>query len=187
MKQFCLNQNVNLRKGGRNAVKMSMEAFKEKVAQLEEKYPEDGAYWMMYVPSVEKDIKVNFDYENFETYYHMSDTGVPYIVVRAGGDWQLPVYCMIYWDGSNLRGYVPTKGNLFNRITKNAIGEDELDDYNFLCKEFGKKTVHNVIIADEGYIDPDEMPDYIGAFKKYLIEDEDSCIEDFESRITVVK
>ena len=86
--------------------------------------------------------KVDFDLENL--YLNQADysgsewqlgfqqlgTGFTYIGVMAGGDWEHPVYAIIYHDGKAFRGYVPTKGNTFNPVTKTAFGSEhaELDD-----------------------------------------------------------
>lgn len=98
--------------------------------------------------SVEKDLKVNFDWENYEygvvypanepalpstnakgfmNYpcgFQVLPNGMPALFINAGGDWETPVCFAIYWDGSALRGYVPTNGNMFNRKTKWAFGNE---------------------------------------------------------------
>jgi len=40
----------------------------------------------------------------------------------GGGDWEEPVAFVIYWDGKDFRGYVPTDGNSFDIASKAAIG-----------------------------------------------------------------
>lgn len=86
--------------------------------------------------------KVDFDLENL--YLNQADysgsewqlgfqqlgTGFTYIGVMAGGDWEHPVYAIIYHDGKAFRGYIPTKGNTYNPVTKTAFGSEhaELDD-----------------------------------------------------------
>ena len=52
------------------------------------------------------------------------DNGLTYWGMEAGGDWEHPVYFIIYWDGENLRGYVPKDGNVWNYKTKSAFGND---------------------------------------------------------------
>lgn len=46
---------------------------------------------------------------------------------QAGGDWEIPVYYVIYEDDKGeLRGYIPEHGNTFNPETRAAYsGEDE--------------------------------------------------------------
>lgn len=40
----------------------------------------------------------------------------------GGGDWEEPVAFVVYWDGKDFRGYVPTNGNSFDVKSKAAIG-----------------------------------------------------------------
>jgi len=86
-----------------------------------------------------KDIKVEFDLENFSDSpkdfgpkalmgFHTEANGLTYCGMCAGGDWEHPVFFCIYWDGKKLRGYVPTEGNPWNTTTKAAYGNDEKAD-----------------------------------------------------------
>jgi len=90
----------------------------------------------------EKDLKVNVDFENFEceagegyngcasiTGPQTLDTGLAFVGCSAGGDWQVPVFFIIYWDGKRLRAYVPTDGNTWNTDTKTAYGDDARADF----------------------------------------------------------
>lgn len=80
-----------------------------------------------------KDIKVQFDLENPDcgpkglSGYH-TENGLTWYGISAGGDWEHPVFFITYWDGKKLRGYVPTDGNPWNSITKQAYGNDEEAD-----------------------------------------------------------
>lgn len=82
------------------------------------------------VDKLYKDLKVNFDTENFGmdddviTGYHTLPSGLTFLGLWAGGDWELPVTFIVYWDGKKLRGYVPDEGNLWNKKTKEAYGND---------------------------------------------------------------
>lgn len=88
-----------------------------------------------------KDIKVKFDFENYEVsaaYHdksglllgvHTLKSGLTFWGMVAGGDWEPPVYFILYWDGKNVRGYVPTEGNLWNTDTNMAFGNDPETDY----------------------------------------------------------
>lgn len=86
-----------------------------------------------------KDLKVNFDFENFESPgsnhgkgsllgFNTLANGLTYCGMSAGGDWEYPVFFIVYWDGKKLRGYVPTEGNPWNTTTKAAYGNDEPAD-----------------------------------------------------------
>ena len=97
-----------------------------------------------------KDIsKVDFDFENFEYQpfggwsrmnaylgYKTIDDGFNYLSCYAGGDWEHPVCFILYWDGKQIRGYVPTEGNCWNYKTKKAFGNDELQDQLFITTRY---------------------------------------------------
>lgn len=53
---------------------------------------------------------------------------VAFLGVLAGGDWEFPVFFIIYWDGKRLRAYVPSDGNRYNRKAKSAFGNHEESD-----------------------------------------------------------
>lgn len=81
-----------------------------------------------------KDIKVSFDLENTRvgeegegdiTGFRTLPNGLTYYGIISGGDWEHPVFWMVYWDGKRLRGYVPTEGNPWNTTTKQAYGNDD--------------------------------------------------------------
>lgn len=85
------------------------------------------------------DLKVSFDFENFSADkeqeadslmgYQTLPNGLTFCGMWAGGDWELPVFFIVYWDGKRLRGYVPTDGNNWNTATKKAYGNDEEADF----------------------------------------------------------
>ena len=61
----------------------------------------------------------------------MTKSGVPYLCCSGGGDWEVPVVFMIYWDGKSFRGYILTKGNPWNTKIKAAFNNDTEADNNF--------------------------------------------------------
>lgn len=69
----------------------------------------------------------------------MTKDGVPYLEMRIGGDWECPVVAIVYYDGKNLRGYIPTKGNSYNHKAKAAFGNDEEGDPIEAKRQFGKE------------------------------------------------
>ena len=87
---------------------------------------------------VEKDLmKVQFDEENLEweegegfsgtkaiTGFHILPNGLTYLGVTAGGDWEIPLFFIIYYDGERLRGYIPKDGNHWNTKTNTAYGSE---------------------------------------------------------------
>lgn len=58
--------------------------------------------------------------------------GVPLFGFNAGGDWELPVYGIIYEKNGELHGYVPEDGNVFNPVFKSAYGNnDDSDEHEY--------------------------------------------------------
>ena len=102
------------------------------------------------LPSVAKDLKkVDFDCENFECEAKESskvrlgiqqlDNGLVYLGCMGGGDWEVYVYYIVYWDGKNFRGYLPKDGNPWDKKEKRAyIDEDEYELSSILEKEENK-------------------------------------------------
>lgn len=114
-------------------------------------FDEDGEGYVSPYRLLDKlrdDIKVEFDCENF--YFedsHFEDLkGMTGIVTLengltmagfvAGGDWEQPLYFIVYWNGKKLRGYVPTDGNPWNTTTKAAYGNDEEADIKNIKKRY---------------------------------------------------
>jgi len=108
---------------------------------------------------VEKDLyKVQFDWENFEFDDKSSNVNdntllgfhtindLTFLGCYAGGDWEHPVFFIIYYDGKKLRAYIPTDGNPWNTDTKSAYGnhKDEIDyDVDYLkIAAFGRDTIN---------------------------------------------
>lgn len=83
--------------------------------------------------------KINFDWENsgvceenedvnFKNKTSLSD-GTEFIWCFAGGDWECPVFFVLYIDDKNkLRGYIPSDGNIYCHTCKCAYGSCECDD-----------------------------------------------------------
>lgn len=193
-----LNKDVKLKKGGRKAVCITEEEFDEIISKLKNKaeklgYCVDYTYYGKYAwiasgafyevfSKARLDVsKIDFDFENFEIDdgIFFTSQGVPYLRCLAGGDWEIPVRFFIYYDGKTMRGYVPTKGNPFNRKTKSAIGntdEGKNNDKVFILKE---------LFSNVPEYDDDEFEeDLFDNWDAIEIQD-DWCLEDFESRLEV--
>lgn len=206
---LSVNNNVKLRKGGRKAVVMDMSELKALVESYVKKYEEDAEIdddvcmsekvnqllsWLMYT-KLDKDRKVKFDAENMYIYYGITSIGVPYIRVKSGGDWQMPMISYVYYDGKDLRLYVPTKGNPFNRNTMEPFCEDGIEDGQFICKELGIKLGEDVevdgeVINSDDYADVEDFYEDLSAMfcnADLLGIDDNGCLEDFESRLTIIE
>ena len=101
-----------------------------------DKYGKDVPFvdWRTLTPQIEKDLKkCEFDLENVEEGgnrrelmgYRTLDNGLTFLGILAGGDWEISVFFIIYWDGKKLRGYIPSDGNPWNKTTKKAYGNDD--------------------------------------------------------------
>jgi len=83
--------------------------------------------------------KVKVDYENVavEKYLTLA-SGVSIALVSVGGDWEIPMLFAFYFDGKKFRGYVPSKGNVYNHTLKQAYGNaDEDEDNADALKHYG--------------------------------------------------
>lgn len=119
-------------------VKISEEKFRQKIEEAEDKYNEWA--WYFSCDTIRKDLlKVNFDLENLERApgsfgpqrlmgFKTLKNGFTFLGVCAGGDWEEPVFFIIYWNGKSLRGYIPTQGNLWNTDTHMAYGNYSIDE-----------------------------------------------------------
>ena len=131
---------------GRTFVPISIDELKQKIQTVWAKHPDytedtKDDYLLRFqelTPQVIRDLgKVSFSTENLEyengkgysnsgsiTGYHRLDNGLAFLGISAGGDWELPLFFIIYWDGKRLRGYIPTDGNPWNTDTHMAYGND---------------------------------------------------------------
>lgn len=146
------------KKGGRLAANISAEEFLEKAKNLHnsKKYTEE-ADWLindanelfsleafMESSAVKKDLsKILFDTENNSASSEYSpdpvegnlmgfqtlDNGLHFIGFSSGGDWEWPIFVIIYWDGKSFRGFIPLSGNSINTIFNCAFGSEMDSDY----------------------------------------------------------
>lgn len=122
---------------------IAFDEFKKKVQAAFNEDGDDGWFSIgLVLDHLEKDIKVSFDTENHQPDksdgeigpassllgYHQLANGMHFFGMSAGGDWEYPVFFIVYWDGKKLRGYVPTDGNPWNTDTNEAYGNDEEKD-----------------------------------------------------------
>ena len=150
--------NVPLPSSGRRAARISPSEFKDKMKKIYDDYNSSNGddkkftvggfvntfchYWSNDKPScletMNDDLsKIEHDGENCDSIGDIeSSNGLTYVKGRFGGDWEIPILFFIYWDGNKFRGYIPTKGNTFNRKEKIALGNRE-DDDEYVRKECG--------------------------------------------------
>lgn len=104
--------------------------------------------WRDLTPQIKKDLsKCDFDLENVGESqtdfgpeglmgFHTLDNGFTFKGMCAGGDWESPVFFIIYWDGKKLRAYIPKDGNPWNTTTKAPYGNDDVADGKNLKKRY---------------------------------------------------
>lgn len=102
--------------------------------------------------------------------------------MEVGGDWEVPIFMMLYWDGTAIKLYIPRRGNTFNADALCGLGSegDVFGDYSTELSRIGE-------IALESYAKlgikptPDEDEDEDGFYinwgdlyaKKYGFKDQD--------------
>ena len=60
--------------------------------------------------------------------------GITFCGVITGGDWEWPLYEILYWDGTRIRPYIPIRGNLVNPYVPCAFGS-EYDHFGYWLKD----------------------------------------------------
>ena len=55
-----------------------------------------------------------------------------YLGCQSGGDWQFPVYFIVYQYKNRIYVYVPVNGNVYNHNTNMAFGDDRDKDFEYL-------------------------------------------------------
>ena len=200
-KTYSINTKRAFKDGGRQAPAISEKEYLDKLTDFVAQYKEDyddtsGAIWgaalkiirRMYMDKksenwIKKDFKgIHFDWENYDIVGDVRTTkGVPYQLFYAGGDWEIPVYFMVYYDGKKIRVYVPTVGNTWRQDLKQALG-------NVRKAQRGIKTdneyVYDELIKDKLIDKTDYGP---GRIAEYIVAKKDLMIKDFSNRLEVKK
>lgn len=146
---------------------ITKELFLEKVKALS-KYDEDGDegedYPYDFPAQIEKDLsKIEFDRENFTRFddtdedsfgcypvgYKYLENDLHVFFVNSGGDWEYPICFIFYWDGKQIRAYIPKNGNVYNHAEKCAYGSDSdpYHDHEELDKNFNFNNLIEDIIS----------------------------------------
>lgn len=164
---------------------------KAKARSESDDFREFSRYDLQDIDKIGDDLKkVEFDFENCE-FEHFREFDhwegmlgyrllypLSYIGVMAGGDWEIPIYFIIYLDqdGKTLRAYIPKDGNVWNHDTKRAFGNDDDDDTDFLRKWLKQNRPD---LAD----DEDE---YLGERADEFMFDKERIRQDIANRIEVM-
>lgn len=131
------------------------------IEELEKFFCYVGHIFRFLTPTIDKDLsKVSFDTENFTCNgFQTLDNGFTFLGCSAGGDWEHPLFFIIYFDGKKLRGYIPKEGNTWNTKYNTAYGSEQ-DSYRF-----------------------DESDDYEPDFDSIPKQDDSKMIEDIKNQI----
>ncbi|RGO68112.1 hypothetical protein DXB08_23830 [Hungatella hathewayi] len=148
MKFINDNQKSRIKIGGRKAVRISKGELTLKILEAHSKCKysspisrlDEVRFFKGLSPQIEKDLSVIvFDEENFTISHeemfgdydedalmgiHTLENGLTFLGCQAGGDWECPIFYIIYWDGKQLRGYIPIYGNSYNSDFMTAFGSE---------------------------------------------------------------
>lgn len=115
--------------------------------------------------------------------FHTLDNGFTFLGGMAGGDWEYPVFFIIYWDGKKLRGYIPVYGNTYNVDLNTAFGScAESDKFEKYAKIYG----HSVYSWGEDMLEYYcKYYEYGDSHEKKIDVDWVRVEEDIKSRIIV--
>ena len=200
-KTYSINTKRAFKDGGRQAPAISEKEFLDKLADFVEQYKEDyddtsGAVWgtalkiirRMYTDKksenwIKKDFKgIKFDWENYDIVGDVRTTkGIPYQLFNAHGDWEIPVYFMVYYDGKKIRVYVPTVGNTWRQDLKQALGNVYKAQRDIKSDD---EYVYEELLKDKLIDKQDNVP---GGIAEHIVADKNLMIKDFSNRLEVKK
>lgn len=200
-KTYSINTKRALKDGGRQALAISEKEFLDRLTDFVEQYKEDyddtsGAVWgtalkiihRMYTDKksenwIKKDFKgIKFDWENYDIVGDVRTTkGIPYQLFNAHGDWEIPVYFMVYYDGKKIRVYVPTVGNTWRQDLKQALGNVYKAQKDIKSDD---EYVYDELLKDKLIDKQDKVP---GGIAEHIVANKDLMIKDFSNRLEVKK
>lgn len=123
--------------------------------------------------------------------YHLSRSGIPFLGALCGGDWEHPVFVIVYRDTLNgLAVYVPDAGNVYDRENKEAWQDEEdippngFFDVELLAQAVDtwlkdRETLHsetheatgNVLVSKEKYAQLLERDEILAALEQAGVKD----------------
>lgn len=153
--------------------------------------------------NVQKDLKFIFDTENLTTDptlvfggfpeinnllgFNITPFGMPYLGIQAGGDWEFPLFFIIYFDGKKFRAYMPSYGNTVNLDCKTAFGsEDSSKSFNTIAQKYISQ---GLLSPDADYTSSDLTDIYLnkqGFNQDTLMGDWNAILEDISHRFSVI-
>ena len=159
----------------RHFVKINIEEFKDKIQYLRK----SNNHISSLTSKIKKDFKVKVDFENFSDSsdslayslnglmgYNVLPNGLTFLGMIAGGDWEFPVFFIFYWDGKDIRAYIPTEGNPWNTSTKQAYGNDEEKDAKNAKKRYGYDDDYDFSVETLSFVKEDIIKDIVERIKE---------------------
>lgn len=139
----------------RKAPIITLDEFKEKIKPLFTEDVHGETPFPYELPEIiAKDLKkVIFDFENWNAGdadpgynpkyegdstngYRVLSNNLPVLFCEAGGDWEDPVVFILYWDGKDVRAYIPKEGNTWHPKFKAAFGSwSSSEKWDDTCEE----------------------------------------------------
>ena len=170
-------------------MRVTTQAEAEQLFQKMKSEEDNGVAWSLIQllessRTVQQDIDAQFDVENFGVNsVNTISNGKTYLLAWGCGDWELEVYFALYWDGEQIRGYLPIEGNPFNTETKLAFGnQEDNEDVLYLRKLYPDKSFTRTYEDDEDDEDDDRELD-IDSVRKQL-QDIDKIKADVERHLS---
>lgn len=113
----------------------------------------------------EWDIKFSGDAEPAQYLGIHTINGLTFCGVLTGGDWEHPIFLILYWHNGNIHVYIPKRGNLVNMDAKTAFGSEneEFEAWAWLSGErlsaLGKEALatYKILGLCDGDIDEDDF------------------------------
>lgn len=76
------------------------------------------------------EVRPGMGYLDYPCGYKNLPNGMHAMFITVKADWSVPLCFVIYWDGEELRAYVPREGNIYNRLEERALTEQiDFDDF----------------------------------------------------------
>lgn len=101
------------------------------------------------------------DYLGFENLLglNLTNHGKQFIGMNAGGDWEHPVFFLLYIEGEEIKCYIPKEGNTYNKICMTAFGsEGDSSNFDSLSEkeqELAETCMYERVDPDWQMTDPD--------------------------------
>lgn len=113
---------------------------------------------------------INKNYQNSLLGINQLSNGLCFLGVNSSGDWELGVFFIVYWDGEDLRGFIPLEGNTFNEkrrcawVLDNDNHRQDLISINPNLKQHLQENglfSHEIYSAKELKMNQEKIEDYI--------------------------